>query len=119
MHGSGISAHSVATAGLLDPRSKAQHSWSNMALQWLHRVQRIVEGTKSLIIYLFLLNYLKKNDNRFEYHCAWVSCFLIQAGLALGDLQSVGDLYDFNSIATLFLIGLISVTPTLMSKSES
>ncbi|KAG4403027.1 hypothetical protein AAZX31_01G016300 [Glycine max] len=43
----------------------------------------------------------------------------VKAGLALGELQSVGDLYDFNSIATLFLIGVVSVTPTLMSKNES
>ncbi|RZB93039.1 putative membrane protein isoform B [Glycine soja] len=43
----------------------------------------------------------------------------VKAGLALGELQSVGDLYDFNSIATLFLIGVVSVTPTLISKNES
>ncbi|RDX67717.1 putative membrane protein, partial [Mucuna pruriens] len=42
----------------------------------------------------------------------------VKAGLAIGELQSVGDLYDFNSIATLFLIGVVSVTPTLISKSE-
>lgn len=45
--------------------------------------------------------------------------FVMQAGLALGELQSIGDLYDFNSIATLFLIGIVSVTPTLMGKSDS
>ncbi|KAM7493917.1 hypothetical protein LguiB_028526 [Lonicera macranthoides] len=39
----------------------------------------------------------------------------VKAGIALGELRSVGDLYDFNSIATLFLIGIVSVTPTLMS----
>ncbi|CAL0310913.1 unnamed protein product [Lupinus luteus] len=43
----------------------------------------------------------------------------VRAGLALGELQSIGDLYDFNSIATLFLLGIVSVTPTLMSKDES
>ncbi|EOY25136.1 hypothetical protein QUC31_009136 [Theobroma cacao] len=43
----------------------------------------------------------------------------VRAGIALGELQSVGDLYDFNSIATLFLIGVVSVTPTLMSKTKS
>ncbi|XP_011028159.1 PREDICTED: uncharacterized membrane protein At4g09580-like [Populus euphratica] len=43
----------------------------------------------------------------------------VKAGIALGELQSIGDLYDFNSIATLFLIGIISITPTLMSKSKS
>ena len=43
----------------------------------------------------------------------------VRAGLALGELQSLGDLYDFNSIATLFFIGVVSVTPTLVSKSKS
>ncbi|KAK6947402.1 SNARE associated Golgi protein [Dillenia turbinata] len=43
----------------------------------------------------------------------------VRAGLAIGELQSVGDLYDFNSIATLFLIGVVSVTPTLISKNKS
>ncbi|GMI96171.1 hypothetical protein like AT4G17790 [Hibiscus trionum] len=42
----------------------------------------------------------------------------VRAGIALGELQSVGDLYDFNSIATLFLIGIVSVTPTLMNKTK-
>ncbi|KAK1307180.1 putative membrane protein [Acorus calamus] len=42
----------------------------------------------------------------------------VKAGLALGELQSVGDLYDFNSLATLFFIGVVSVTPTLMSKNS-
>ncbi|GMQ04323.1 hypothetical protein CsSME_00049779 [Camellia sinensis var. sinensis] len=45
--------------------------------------------------------------------------FQTQAGIALSDLQSIGDLYDFNSIATLFLIGVVSVTPTLMNKNKS
>ncbi|XP_010055300.2 uncharacterized membrane protein At4g09580 [Eucalyptus grandis] len=43
----------------------------------------------------------------------------VRAGLALGELQSVGDLYDFHSIATLFFIGIVSVTPTLMGKKGS
>ncbi|KAJ6308478.1 hypothetical protein OIU76_018124, partial [Salix suchowensis] len=41
----------------------------------------------------------------------------VKAGIALGELQSIEDLYDFNSIATLFLIGIVSITPTLISKS--
>lgn len=50
----------------------------------------------------------------------YIGCLVnLQAGIALGELQSIGDLYDFNSIATLFLIGIISITPTLMSKSKS
>lgn len=44
--------------------------------------------------------------------------FIMQAGIALGELRSIGDLYDFNSVATLFLIGVVSITPTLMSKSK-
>lgn len=43
----------------------------------------------------------------------------VKAGIALGDLHSLGDLYDFQSIATLFFIGIISVTPTLLGKNES
>ncbi|XP_077244810.1 putative membrane protein At4g09580 [Tasmannia lanceolata] len=43
----------------------------------------------------------------------------VRAGIALGELKSLGDLYDFQSIATLFLIGVVSVTPTLMSKSKT
>ncbi|KAK1374991.1 SNARE associated Golgi protein family [Heracleum sosnowskyi] len=40
----------------------------------------------------------------------------VRAGIALGELRSTGDLYDMHSIATLFLIGIVSVTPTLMNK---
>ncbi|XP_060971953.1 uncharacterized membrane protein At4g09580 [Cannabis sativa] len=43
----------------------------------------------------------------------------VKAGIALGELQSIGDLYDFNSIATLFLIGIVSITPTLVTKEKS
>ncbi|PKA55712.1 putative membrane protein [Apostasia shenzhenica] len=42
----------------------------------------------------------------------------VRAGIALGDLRSVGDLYDFQSIATLFLIGIVTVTPTLLKKKN-
>ncbi|KAL3497863.1 hypothetical protein ACH5RR_040595 [Cinchona calisaya] len=38
----------------------------------------------------------------------------VRAGIALGELKSLGDLYDFQSIATLFLIGAIAVIPTLI-----
>ncbi|XP_077234968.1 putative membrane protein At4g09580 [Tasmannia lanceolata] len=43
----------------------------------------------------------------------------VRAGIALGELRSLDDLYDFQSIATLFLIGVVSVTPTLMTKSKT
>ncbi|KAJ0053010.1 hypothetical protein Pint_03461 [Pistacia integerrima] len=36
------------------------------------------------------------------------------SGIALGELRS-GDLYDFKSMATLFFIGVVSITPTLPS----
>ncbi|CAL9758081.1 uncharacterized membrane protein At4g09580-like [Musa acuminata AAA Group] len=43
----------------------------------------------------------------------------VRAGIALGELRSVADLYDFQAIATLFLIGIVSVTPTLISKNHT
>ncbi|XP_009795951.1 putative membrane protein At4g09580 [Nicotiana tabacum] len=42
----------------------------------------------------------------------------VRAGITLGELQSVGDLYDMHSIATLFLIGLVTVTPTLIGNKS-
>jgi hypothetical protein len=46
-----------------------------------------------------------------------LSC--IQAGIALGELTSLSDLYDTQSIALLFLIGVVSVTPALLGKDEA
>lgn len=43
----------------------------------------------------------------------------VKAGIALGELRSVGDLYDLQSIATLFFIGIVSVTPTLIGNNQS
>ncbi|KAL7595657.1 uncharacterized membrane protein At4g09580 [Lactuca sativa] len=42
----------------------------------------------------------------------------VKAGITLGELQSIGDLYDIHSIVTLFLIGIASVTPTLITKKK-
>ncbi|KAJ3680670.1 hypothetical protein LUZ60_016948 [Juncus effusus] len=42
----------------------------------------------------------------------------VRAGIALGELRSLGDLYDFQSIATLFFIGIVSVTPTFLTKNQ-
>ncbi|GFQ06606.1 uncharacterized membrane protein at4g09580 [Phtheirospermum japonicum] len=63
------------------------------------------------------------------YHIFFLATFIgiipaayvtVRAGITLGELQSMGDLYDFQSIATLFLIGVVAVTPTLMgSKTKS
>ncbi|VAH36351.1 unnamed protein product [Triticum turgidum subsp. durum] len=45
--------------------------------------------------------------------------FQKQAGIALGELTSLSDLYDTQSVALLFLIGVVSVTPALLSKDEA
>ena len=41
-----------------------------------------------------------------------------QAGLALGDLKSVKDLYDFKTLSILFLIGLVAIIPTLLKRKR-
>eukprot|EP01018_Ginkgo_biloba_P013106 Gb_10116 [translate_table: standard] len=53
--------------------------------------------------------------------CCWLTIddALFIAGLALGELRSVGDLYDFKTIAVLFFIGLISVAPTVVSRKQT
>ncbi|KAG8638152.1 uncharacterized membrane protein At4g09580 [Manihot esculenta] len=62
------------------------------------------------------------------YHIFFLATFIglipatyvtVKAGIALAEIESLGDLYNFNFIATLFLIGIVSITPTLMSKSKS
>ncbi|CAF2023665.1 unnamed protein product [Brassica napus] len=62
------------------------------------------------------------------YHIFFLATFIglipaafvtVRAGIALGEQQSLGDLYDFSSMATLFLIGVLSVTPTLISKKKA
>lgn len=46
------------------------------------------------------------------------SYITVKAGLALGDLKSIKDLYDFKTLSVLFLIGLISICPTLLKKKK-
>ncbi|KAH0914989.1 hypothetical protein HID58_029435 [Brassica napus] len=41
------------------------------------------------------------------------------AGIALGELQSLVDLNDFISMATIFHIDVLSVTPTLISQKKA
>uniref|UniRef100_A0A2P2JSC1 Uncharacterized protein MANES_17G014400 n=1 Tax=Rhizophora mucronata TaxID=61149 RepID=A0A2P2JSC1_RHIMU len=62
------------------------------------------------------------------YHIFFLATFIglipaayvtVKAGIALGELQSVKDLYDINSIAILFFIGVVSITPTLINKNKS
>nr|GLL40417.1 uncharacterized membrane protein At4g09580-like [Ipomoea trifida] len=42
----------------------------------------------------------------------------VRAGLALGDLQSVKDLYDFKTLSILFLIGCVIIFPTLLKRKR-
>ncbi|KAK2996142.1 hypothetical protein RJ639_029466, partial [Escallonia herrerae] len=46
------------------------------------------------------------------------SFITVRAGLALGDLKSVKDLYDFKTLSVLFLIGLVSIFPTLLKRKR-
>ncbi|GLT52209.1 hypothetical protein SLA2020_255620 [Shorea laevis] len=46
------------------------------------------------------------------------SYITVRAGLALGDLRSVKDLYDFKTLAVLFLIGSVSIVPTLLKRKR-
>ncbi|XVF30007.1 hypothetical protein REPUB_Repub16aG0020200 [Reevesia pubescens] len=46
------------------------------------------------------------------------SYITVKAGLALGDLRSVKDLYDFKTLSVLFLIGSISIFPTLLKRKR-
>ncbi|OIW21444.1 hypothetical protein TanjilG_03576 [Lupinus angustifolius] len=46
------------------------------------------------------------------------SYIAVRAGLALGDLKSVKDLYDFKTLSVLFLIGFVSIVPTLLKRKK-
>ncbi|KAK9109926.1 hypothetical protein Sjap_017986 [Stephania japonica] len=47
------------------------------------------------------------------------SYITVRAGLALGDLKSVKDLYDFKTLAVLFLIGFVSMAPTILKRKRT
>ncbi|XP_058087756.1 uncharacterized membrane protein At4g09580-like [Magnolia sinica] len=47
------------------------------------------------------------------------SYITVRAGLALGDLKSVKDLYDFKTLAILFLIGSVSIFPTILKRKRT
>ncbi|KAK8639966.1 hypothetical protein V6N13_138332 [Hibiscus sabdariffa] len=98
---------------------------------------QIAQRRERLLNYMLFLRLTPTLPNTFinvaspivdvPYHIFFLATFIglipaayitVRAGIALGELRSVGDLYDFNSIATLFLIGAVSITPTLMSKSK-
>ncbi|KAK1436456.1 hypothetical protein QVD17_02236 [Tagetes erecta] len=42
----------------------------------------------------------------------------VRAGLALGDLNSVKDLYGFKTLSVLFLIGFVSILPTILKRKR-
>ncbi|KAL2467631.1 putative membrane protein [Forsythia ovata] len=46
------------------------------------------------------------------------SYITVRAGLALGDLKSVRDLYDVKTLALLFLIGSLLLVPTLLKRKR-
>ncbi|XAR55633.1 hypothetical protein NMG60_11035764 [Bertholletia excelsa] len=46
------------------------------------------------------------------------SYITVRAGLALGDLKSVKDLYDFKTLSVLFVIGFVSILPTLLKRKR-
>eukprot|EP00262_Sarcandra_glabra_P012673 TRINITY_DN3318_c0_g1_i1.p1 TRINITY_DN3318_c0_g1~~TRINITY_DN3318_c0_g1_i1.p1 ORF type:complete len:280 (+),score=23.52 TRINITY_DN3318_c0_g1_i1:294-1133(+) len=47
------------------------------------------------------------------------SYIVVRAGLALGDLKSISDLYDFKTLAVLFLIGSVSILPTILKRKRT
>ncbi|XP_047322607.1 uncharacterized membrane protein At4g09580-like [Impatiens glandulifera] len=46
------------------------------------------------------------------------SFITVKAGLALGELKSVKDLYDFKTLSVLFLIGSIIILPTILKRKK-
>ncbi|KAI4320173.1 hypothetical protein MLD38_033679 [Melastoma candidum] len=47
------------------------------------------------------------------------SLITVKAGLALGDLKSVRDLYDAKTLFVLFLIGMLIIIPTLVKRKRT
>lgn len=99
---------------------------------------QVAKRRQNLLNYMLFLRVTPTLPNTFinvaspivdvPYHIFFLATFIglipaafvtVRAGIALGELRSIGDLYDFQSIATLFLIGIVSVTPTLMSKNKT
>ncbi|KAK9743309.1 hypothetical protein RND81_03G231100 [Saponaria officinalis] len=47
------------------------------------------------------------------------SFITVRAGLALGELKSVKDLYDFKTLVVLFLIGSVIIIPTVLKRKRT
>ncbi|GMH22593.1 hypothetical protein Nepgr_024436 [Nepenthes gracilis] len=99
---------------------------------------QVAKRRKRLLNYMLFLRVTPTLPNAFinvaspivdvPYHIFFLATFMglipasfvtVKAGLALGELQSLSDLYDFQSIAALFLIGIVMITPSLLSQSKS
>ncbi|RAL52132.1 unnamed protein product [Cuscuta campestris] len=99
---------------------------------------QVAKRRKRLLNYMLFLRVTPTLPNTFinvaspivdvPYHIFFLATFIglipaayvtVRAGIALSELRSLGDLYDFNSIATLFLIGAVSITPTLIGSNSS
>ncbi|KAL5207965.1 hypothetical protein ABZP36_032400 [Zizania latifolia] len=99
--------------------------------------KQVAKRREKLLNYMLFLRVTPTLPNTFinlaspivdvPYHIFFLATFIglipaayvtVRAGIALGDLSSLSDLYDTQSIALLFLIGVVSVTPTLLSKNE-
>ncbi|KAF2586603.1 hypothetical protein F2Q70_00034496 [Brassica cretica] len=108
--------------------------WPDKLIFFQDQVARRKDG---LLNYMLFLRLTPTLPNTFinvaspivdvPYHIFFLATFIglipaayvtVRAGIALGELKSLGDLYDFSSMATLFLIGVLSVTPTLISKKK-
>lgn len=108
--------------------------WPDKLIFFQDQVARRKDG---LLNYMLFLRLTPTLPNTFinvaspivdvPYHIFFLATFIglipaayvtVRAGIALGELKSLGDLYDFSSMATLFLIGVLSVTPTLSSVSQ-
>ncbi|MFQ6632884.1 hypothetical protein Gotur_010663 [Gossypium turneri] len=107
--------------------------WPLVFSLWPDKVAQRRERLMNYMLFLRLTPTLPNTCNNVSspivdvpYHIFFTATFIglipaayITAGIALGELKSIGDLFDFNLIATLFLIGLVSVPPTLISKTKS
>ncbi|XP_020591319.1 uncharacterized membrane protein At4g09580-like [Phalaenopsis equestris] len=47
------------------------------------------------------------------------SFITVRAGLALGDLKSLGDLYDLKTLVVLFLIGSVAIFPSILKRKRT
>lgn len=47
------------------------------------------------------------------------SFITVRAGLALGDLKSLRDLYDFKTLVVLFLIGSVAIFPSILKRKRT